>query len=78
MHSNGATSVRGMGTCVCTVAGRFGTFEYRFEGKGIFPTSLSGQFVIRHGTGGLEGLHAQGTFSGNFFVASLGGQYHFN
>jgi hypothetical protein len=78
MHSNGTTSVRGTGTCICAVEGRSGTFEYRFQGRGIFPTSGSGQFVVRHGAGGLEGLHARGTFSGDFFVANLEGQYHFD
>jgi hypothetical protein len=78
MHSNGTTSVRGTGICVCTVEGRSGTFEYRFQGKGIFPTSLSGNYTVRHGTGGLAGLHAQGPFSGNFFVANVGGRYHFD
>jgi hypothetical protein len=78
MHSNGRTSLRGAGTCVCTVDGRSGTFDYRFEGWGVFPTSASGQFVVGHGTGGLAGLHAQGTFTGDFFVASVDGTYHFD
>ena len=78
MHSNGTTSLRGEGTCICTVGALSGTFDYRFEGSGTFPTSVSGQFVVGHGTGGLEGLHAQGSFSGTFFVASLDGQYHFD
>lgn len=76
MHSNGTTSLRGAGTCVCTVDGRTGTFDYRFEGSGVFPTSASGQFVVGHGTGGLAGLHAQGTFGGDFFVATVEGRYH--
>jgi Protein of unknown function (DUF3224) len=78
MHSNGTTSLRGAGTCVCTVEGRTGTFDYRFSGAGTFPTSVVGRFVAGHGTGGLEGLHGQGSFSGNFFVAVLDGQYHFD
>jgi hypothetical protein len=78
MHSNGTTSLRGEGTCVCTVEGRSGTFDYRFGGAGTFPTSASGHFVSGHGTGGLAGLHAQGTFTGDFFVAILQGQYHFD
>lgn len=78
MHSNGTTSIRGEGTCVCTVGGLSGTFDYRFEGSGAFPTSASGQFVVGDGTGGLEGLHAQGSFSGDFFVANLDGQFHFD
>jgi hypothetical protein len=78
MHSNGTTSLRGVGTCVCSIEGRTGTFDYRFQGSGTFPTSASGHYVAGHGTGGLEGLHAEGPFSGNFLVATLGGQYHFD
>lgn len=78
MHSNGTTSARGAGTCACSIEGRSGTFDYRFQGSGTFPTELSGQYVVGHGTGGLEGIHAQGPFSGTFFVATLGGQYHFD
>ena len=77
-HRNGRTSVRGVGTCVCTVEGRTGTFVYRFRGSGTFPTSLSGRYVVGHGTGGLTGLHAVGPFSGSFAVANVGGRYHFN
>jgi hypothetical protein len=78
MHANGTTSLRGTGTCTCTVEGRSGTFDYRFSGSGIFPTSGSGRYVVTHGTGGLSGLHARGPFSGDFFVANLGGRYHFD
>jgi hypothetical protein len=78
MHANGTTSLRGAGTCTCAIEGRTGTFDYRFQGSGIFPTSGSGHYVVTHGTGGLAGLHAQGPFSGDFFVANLGGRYHFS
>jgi Protein of unknown function (DUF3224) len=78
MHSNGRTSLRGAGTCVCAIAGRSGTFEYRFRGWGVFPTSGSGRFVVGHGTGGLAGLHAVGSFSGDFAVATLAGRYRLN
>jgi hypothetical protein len=78
MHANGTTSLRGEGTCVCTVEGRSGTFDYRFGGSGIFPTSASGRYVVGHGTGGLAGIHGEGPFSGDFAVANLGGQYHFD
>ena len=77
-HANGTTSVHGAGTCICTIEGKAGTFEYRFQGSGTFPTDLSGEFVVGHGTGGLEGLHAQGTFAGSFFAAAVDGRYHFN
>ena len=78
MHANGTTSLRGTGTCECAIEGRSGTFDYRFNGSGVFPTSGSGRYVVTHGTGGLSGLHAQGPFSGDFFVTNLGGQYHFD
>ena len=78
MHSNGTTSAHGAGTCVCSVDGRTGTFDYRFQGSGTFPTTLSGRYVVGHGTGGLEGLHAEGPFDGTFFVATTRGQHHFD
>lgn len=78
MHANGTTSLRGAGTCLCAFEGRSGTFDYRFQGAGVFPTSASGRYVVGHGTGGLSGLHVQGPFSGDFAVATLGGQYHFD
>jgi hypothetical protein len=76
MHSNGTTSLRGAGTCVCSLGALTGTIEYRFNGKGTFPTSASGRYVAGRGTGGLAGFHAQGPFSGNFQVVNLGGRYH--
>jgi hypothetical protein len=78
MHANGTTSVHGQGTCVCTIGDRSGTFDYRFRGSGVFPTSGSGRYVVGHGTGGLTGLHAEGPFSGDFAVSTVGGQYHFD
>jgi hypothetical protein len=78
MHANGTTSLRGAGTCTCTIDGRTGTFDYRFQGSGIFPTSGAGHYVVTHGRGGLAGLHAQGPFSGDFLVANLSGRYHFD
>jgi hypothetical protein len=78
MHANGTTSANGQGTCACAIGARAGTFDYRFRGSGTFPVELSGSYVVGHGTGGLEGLHAQGPFAGSFFVATLGGQHHFD
>jgi hypothetical protein len=78
IHKDGSANLRGSGVCVCTVDGRSGTFEYRFSGTGIFPATLDGHYVIGHGTGGLEGLHAQGPFSGTFVAVTYGGQHHFD
>jgi hypothetical protein len=77
MHANGTTTIHGEGTCVCTVGGLTGTFDYRFSGAGTFPTTLTGRYVVGHGTGGLEGLHGRGSFAGSFFVAALDGTFHF-
>ena len=38
MHANGATSVHGVGTCICTIEGVAGTFEYRFQASGTEQT----------------------------------------
>jgi hypothetical protein len=78
IHSDGSANITGSGVCACTVDGRSGTFEYRFQGRGIFPASLDGHYVIRHGTLGLEGLHAEGPFSGTFLAVAYGGQHHFD
>jgi len=75
-HSDGTTIVHGQGTCACTVDGVSGTFSYRIESSGTFPTSVSGQYVGQ-GSGGLAGLHAEGPFSGNFAAVTYGGQVHF-
>jgi hypothetical protein len=80
-HSDGTTSLSGAGTCLCTVDGRTGTIEYRFEGSGIFPISFSGQYVLDRGTDGLAGLHAEGpgtSVNVNWASANLGGTYHFD
>jgi hypothetical protein len=78
IHKDGSANITGAGVCVCTVDGRSGTLEYRFSGKGTFPAILEGNYVIGHGTGGLEGLHAQGPFSGSFLAVTYGGQHHFD
>lgn len=78
IHSDGSANITGSGVCTCTVDGRSGTFEYRFQGSGIFPSTLDGHYVVRHGTGGLEGLHAEGPFSGNFTAVVYGGQHPFD
>jgi hypothetical protein len=78
IHRDGTANIHGAGVCVCTVDGRTGTLEYRFQGSGTFPTTLEGQYVIGHATGGLEGLHAQGPFAGAFTSVVYGGQHHFD
>lgn len=78
IRKDGSATIHGSGVCVCTVDGRTGTVEYRFQGSGTFPATLDGHYVIGQGTGGLEGLHAEGPFSGSFFSVVYGGQHHFD
>lgn len=78
IHADGSANITGSGVCACTVDGRSGTAEYRFEGSGIFPAVLEGHYVIGHGTGALDGLHAEGPFAGSFTSVVYGGQRHFD
>ena len=66
VHASGESNVRGVITCaVCSIGGRSGMAVFRFEGNGAFtPASpLAGQFVVLSASGGLSGLHGEGTFS---------------
>lgn len=78
IRKDGSSTIHGSGVCLCSVDGRSGTVEYQFQGSGTFPATLDGNYVIGHGTGGLEGLHAEGPFSGSFFSVVYGGQHHFD
>jgi hypothetical protein len=76
IHSTGDSNVRGVITCPCTVGGRSGTVEFRFEGAGAgTPTNpLEGRFVAQNGTLALSDLHGVGTFR----AVGPGGTYKFN
>ncbi len=78
IHKDGSVNLRGEGVCTCEVDGRVGTFDYRFQGRGPSAASVKGHYVIRHGTGGLEGLHAEGPFAGTLMAVAYGGQHHFD
>lgn len=61
--------VHGVEVCTgCTLAGRTGDFTAVFTYAGV-PTATgfkySGPFTVISATGGLAGLHLQGTFQGN-------------
>jgi hypothetical protein len=79
VHSSGLVHVvDGTFTCICSVAGRSGSFTLRFEG----PVSPSGVLVL-HGatigaTGGLAGLHSNVTVEAIFGVGfTYSGTAHF-
>jgi len=76
LHASGETNANGTVFCTCSVGGRTGTVEFRFEGTGAGTTAspFSGQFVAQNGTVGLADLHGQGTFS----AVGVGGTYTFS
>jgi hypothetical protein len=65
VHASGETNANGVITCACTLGGRSGTAVFRFEGSGAGTAAspLAGQFVVVSASGGLSGLHGDGTFS---------------
>ncbi len=66
MHSSGESNINGVISCACSVGGRSGTVEFRFEGTGAGTAAspFDGQFVAQNGSGGLGDLRAEGTFHG--------------
>ncbi len=64
IHSNGEFDITGQITGTATIFGRSGGFTQRITGTGTPMKAIHGQWVIMNGTGGLEGLHGEGTFSG--------------
>jgi|tagenome__1003787_1003787.scaffolds.fasta_scaffold20989667_8 hypothetical protein len=59
----------GIETCThCMIGGRAGGFTAVFSYKGVSDATgftYTGHLTFLRGTGGLSGLHGQGTFSGN-------------
>jgi hypothetical protein len=66
--------------CTCSIAGRSGTFTTRFEGNGaVGPTpSLSVHFETIAATGGLLGLHLNGTGEQVGAAVTYSATYHFD
>jgi hypothetical protein len=66
--------------CTCSVAGRSGTFTTRFEGKGAVgpPPLLSVHFQTIAATGGLEGLHLNGTGEQVGATVTYSATFHFD
>jgi hypothetical protein len=66
--------------CTCSVAGRNGTFTTRFEGQGTagaVPT-LAVHFETIAGTGGLSGLHLNGTAQQVGATVTYSATFHFD
>jgi hypothetical protein len=69
--------VHGIEICsACTLDGRTGDFTAEFVYKGS-ATSYSGSLTVLKATGGLAGLHLQGTFQGDASGNSYSYSYHF-
>ncbi len=62
-HSTGKLEVHGRGLFTGSIGGsQPGTAEVSFAATGtISPYTTNGHFVIRNGTGGLSGVHGEGT-----------------
>ena len=72
----------GTETCTgCTIDGRGpGDFRAVFTYKGVSNATgftYSGHMTFRGGSGGLSGLHGQGTFSGNEVANNYSFKYRF-
>jgi hypothetical protein len=66
--------------CTCSIAGRSGTFTTRFEGKGAFAAvpTLSVHFETIAATGGLDGLHLNGTGEQVGATITYSATFHFD
>jgi len=78
-RSSGAASIKGIATCLCTVAGRSGTLVSRFEGTG---ETVGPSFDIHSGsiggTGGLASLHAELRIQAVGGFSTYTGTFHFD
>lgn len=80
IHSSGESNIKGIITCACSVGGRSGTIELRFEGTGAGTTAspLDGQFVFQNGTAGLADLRGEGTFHNVGAAGTYTVRWHFD
>jgi len=76
VHKDGSNNFAAQLTCICTVAGRTGTFTMKLDGTGN-PAGFDAHWRIIAATGGLEGLQGEGTLSGPV-PSTYSGQYTFN
>ncbi len=78
VQPTGETHVRTQALFNGTVAGKTGTAVIEF--RGVLAGAVAvGSFVVRNGTGGLVGLHAEGTAEITVGVGgTYSGQFHFD
>lgn len=77
VRTTGQDNFLGQFTCFCTVAGQSGSIVIGFVATGVFGigNSLSGQYTILSGTGGLANLNGQGPFLGTQTPTGFEGVY---
>jgi hypothetical protein len=60
-HPDGSQNLHGSATCICVVAGRTGTLVFDNIAGTTNPAGVSEAHYVLSGSGGLVGLHGQGT-----------------
>jgi hypothetical protein len=77
-HADGSQNIRGDDACTCTVLGRTGAYEDSFWATGSAATGFASGSVVVSGSGGLAGLHGEGTFQGTFALTTYSAKLHFD
>jgi|SRR5919109_65501 hypothetical protein len=82
IHPDGSVNAQVSGVFTGTIAGRSGTAAIRFSVSGTFASAV-GIFTVTDGTGGLAGVHGQGTDAGaatgpTTFGATYSAKVHFS
>ena len=76
-HPDGSVTLQGTCTFNGSIGQKSGMSDFRFNGFGTF-SSLTGTFGNTNGSGGLAGLHVQGTFlSTQANAGSYSATFHF-
>lgn len=65
VHPDGTFNARDAGLLTGTIAGELGTATLAADVTGVFGSSLEARFVVSDGTGGLAGVHADGSAIGS-------------
>jgi hypothetical protein len=77
-HADGSQNLKGSDSCTCTVDGRTGSYEDSFWATGVAATTFAEGSVVVSGSGGLAGLHGEGTFQGTLALTTYSVGLHFD
>ncbi len=64
VHDTGVVEFKGIDFCSCTVAGRSGVLVFSFDGRVAANGQLTGSVRSISSSGGLAGLHFEGSLAG--------------